>query len=159
MDPPAKKTALRMITYGLYVLGTRQGETINGAAINWLTQASFEPPLIAMGIKRDSDAFTHLKDGDRTFAISVLESGQKDVAFAFFKPTTVEGDRLNGYQYETQETGAPILVDVPAWFEGRVTHVVERGDHAVIVGVVTNAGVRREGKPLTLAEVGVFYGG
>jgi flavin reductase (DIM6/NTAB) family NADH-FMN oxidoreductase RutF len=159
MDQQPKKAALRMITYGLYVLGTRQGDTINGATINWLTQASFEPPLVAMGIKRDSDAYLHLKDGDKTFAISILESGQKDLAFAFFKPTTVDGTNLNGYEYETKETGAPIIVDAPAWFEGRVTDVVARGDHAVIVGEVTNAGVRREAKPLTLAEVGVFYGG
>jgi flavin reductase (DIM6/NTAB) family NADH-FMN oxidoreductase RutF len=159
MDEQAKKTALRMISYGLYVLGTRQGDTLNGAAINWLTQASFQPPLIAMGIKRDSDAFTHLKEGDGQFAVSVLEVGQKDVAFAFFKPTTLDGSKLNGYDYERLESGAPVLIDAAAWFEGKVTDIVERGDHAVIVGEVTNAGVRREAKPLTLAECGVFYGG
>ena len=159
MDEQAKKTALRMIPYGLFVLGTRQGGTINGAAINWLTQSSFQPPLVAMGIKRDSDAFAHLKDGDGTFAVSVLESGQKDVAFAFFKPTAIEGNKLNGYPYEEQETGAPILVDAPAWFEGKVTDIVERGDHAVVIGQVTNAGVRSETKALTLEECGVKYGG
>lgn len=159
MDEQVKKTALRMISYGLYVLGTRQGDEINGAAINWLTQASFKPPLVAMGIKRDSDAFSHLKDGDGQFAVSVLESRQKDVAFAFFKPTTLEGSKLNGYEYERLPNGAPVLMDAPAWFEGKVTDIVERGDHAVIVGEVTNAGVRREAQPLTLSEVGVFYGG
>jgi hypothetical protein len=37
--------------------------------------------------------------------------------------------------------------------------VIERGDHAVIVAEVTEAGVRRESPVLTLAECGVFYGG
>ena len=158
MDEQAKKTALRMIPYGLFVLGTRQGDTINGAAINWLTQSSFHPPLIAMGIKRDSDAFAHMKDSG-VFALSMLESGQKDMAFALFKPTDHDGNKLNGYAYEEAGTGAPIFVDAPAWVEGKVTDIIERGDHAVIVGEVTNAGVRREAKPLTLAETGVYYGG
>ena len=158
MDELAKKTALRMITYGLYVIGTRHGDTLNAAAVNWVTQASFAPPLLALGIRRDSDAFAHMKENG-VFALSMLESGQKDMAFALFKPTEHDGGKLNGYAYEEGETGAPIFVDAPAWVEGKVTDIVERGDHAVVVGEVTNAGLRREAKPLTLAETGVYYGG
>ncbi len=158
MDEQAKKAALRMLTYGLYVIGTRTGQTLNAAAVNWVTQASFAPPLLAMGIKRDSDAFAHMKESG-VFALSMLESGQKDMAFALFKPTEHDGDKLNGYTYEAHETGAPVFVDAPAWVEGKVTDIVERGDHAVVVGEVTNAGLRREAKPLTLAETGVYYGG
>ena len=53
----------------------------------------------------------------------------------------------------------PILVDAPAWVEGEVTDIVERGDHAVVIGEVSEAGVRRESPVLALAECGVFYGG
>ncbi len=158
MDEQAKKTALRMIPYGLYVLGTRSDDAIGAAAINWLTQASFEPPLVAMGVKTDGDTLKQLQ-ADGGFALSILGTGQKDIAFAFFKPTDQDGQTVNGYAFETKETGAPILVDAPAWVEGRVTDVVERGDHAVVVGEVIDAGVRRETTALTLAECGVNYGG
>ena len=158
MDEQAKKTALRMIPYGLYVLGTKQGDELGASTVNWLTQASFEPPLLAMGVKTDGNAFRHLQaNGD--LALSILGTGQKDIAFAFFKPTEQEGTSLNGYAFETQETGAPILTDAPAWVEARVTYIVERGDHAVIVAEVTDAGVRQETPVLTLAECDVFYGG
>jgi flavin reductase (DIM6/NTAB) family NADH-FMN oxidoreductase RutF len=50
----AKKTTLRMIPYGLYVLGVKHRDEINAGAINWVTQTSFAPPLIAMGVKEDS---------------------------------------------------------------------------------------------------------
>ncbi len=158
MDEQAKKTALRMIPYGLYVLATKDGDKVNAAAINWVTQASFKPPLVAMGIKTDSDTFQNLKKGG-AFALSILGTGQKDTAFAFFKPTEHAGDTINGHRYENAGNGAPLLVDAPAWVEGKVTDVVERGDHAVVVGEVTEAGVRRESPVLTLAECGVFYGG
>lgn len=35
----------------------------------------------------------------------------------------------------------------------------ETGDHAVVIGEVTNAGVKRQAKPLTLAEMNLNYGG
>ena len=158
MDEQAKKTALRMIPYGLYVLGSRNGDELGAAAVNWVTQASFQPPLLAMGVKADSTSLGHLRLKSE-FALSILGTGQKDIAFAFFKPTEKDGQTINGYAFETQQSGAPILVDAPAWVEGRVTDVVERGDHAVIVAEVTNAEVRRESAVLTLVECGVNYGG
>ena len=48
----AKKTTLRMIPYGLYILGTKHGDEISAGAVNWVTQTSFSPPLVAMGVKR-----------------------------------------------------------------------------------------------------------
>jgi flavin reductase (DIM6/NTAB) family NADH-FMN oxidoreductase RutF len=158
MDEAAKKTALRMITYGLYVVTTKHGDEYSAGTINWLTQASFQPPLVVLGLKADSTTAAHVKAGS-TLAINVLESGQKDLAYAFFKPTTVEGSKLSGYEFEPGPGGNPLLLDAPAWFECRVTDIVERGDHHVVVAEVTDAGVRREAKPLTLAELGVFYGG
>jgi flavin reductase (DIM6/NTAB) family NADH-FMN oxidoreductase RutF len=43
--------------------------------------------------------------------------------------------------------------------EGRVVHIDETGDHAVVIGQVTAAALKREGSPLTLAELGLKYGG
>ena len=158
MDEQAKKTALRMFPYGLHVLGTSDGGKLNASAINWLTQCSFKPPLVAMGVKVDSEAFAFLS-ASRALALSILESGQKDVAFAFFKPTEVSGDTINGYRFETRSSGGPVLLDAPAWVEAQVTDIVERGDHAVVVAEVIDAGVRREASALTLQECGVHYGG
>jgi flavin reductase (DIM6/NTAB) family NADH-FMN oxidoreductase RutF len=154
----AKKTTLRMIPYGFYVLGHKNGEELGAATVNWVTQCSFEPPLVAVGIKKDSGAYASVK-ATGTFALSFLESGQKDLAFAFFKGTEVEGDKLNGYQFETAQTGAPILSDAPAWVELRFVSEVDTGDHSCVVAEVVNAGLKRESDALTLKEVGVNYGG
>lgn len=154
----AKKSTLLMIPYGLYVLTVKDGDDIAAGTINWVTQTSFKPPLIAMGVKTDSSVYSLLKSKGE-FALSFLESGQKDTAFAFFKPTVVEGTKISGHEYETADTGAPILVSAPNWVEGRVVGEVAVGDHACVVAEVTNAGARREAKLLTLEEVGVKYGG
>lgn len=154
----AKKTTLRLIPYGLYVLAAKNGDDIHAGAINWVTQTSFTPPLVAMGVKTDSGLYGTLKASGK-FALSFLASGQKDVAFAFFKPTSVDGQTINGSPFETAESGAPIISSCAAFVEGTIVAVVEQGDHHIFVGEVTNAAVKQDSPMLTLDEVGVKYGG
>jgi flavin reductase (DIM6/NTAB) family NADH-FMN oxidoreductase RutF len=155
----AKKTILRTIPYGLYVLGVEHGGEDSAAAINWVTQTAFEPPLIVMGVKKDSGAYALLKKGGN-FALSFLESGQKDLAFTFFKPTTVEGNLINGQLFERgAHSGAAVISACPGFVEGKMVGEVDMGDHSCVVGEVTNAVLKRDYKILTLEECGVKYGG
>ena len=154
----AKKSTLLMIPYGLYVLAARNGNDYGAGTVNWVTQTSFKPPLVAMGVKKDSGLYSVLKESGK-FALSFLESGQKDIAFGFFKPTTVDGNTINGQRFETHETGAPVIEAAPAWVEGNIVGEIAVGDHSCVVGEVTNAGSKREARLLTLEEVGVKYGG
>ena len=167
MDANAKKTALRMIPYGLYVLTAEDADgNVAAATVNWVTQASFQPPLVAVGVKADSGAHAVIK-ASRAFALNVLGKGQQTAAFAFFKPAVREGDRINGEAYRRGSTGAPLLQSVPAYVECRLTTTVEMGDHSVFVGEVVDAGVAAEisGRPddatLWLKDLGekTFYGG
>ncbi|MBX3027244.1 flavin reductase [bacterium] len=167
MDANAKKTALRMIPYGLYVLTAEDADgTVAAATVNWVTQASFQPPLVAVGVKTDSGAHAVIK-ASGAFALNVLGKGQQAAAFAFFKPAARDGDRINGEAYRRGSTGAPILASVPAYVECRLSATVELGDHSVFVGEVVDAGVAGEisGRPddatLWLKDLGekTFYGG
>ena len=51
MDDAAKKHALRLIPYGMYVLTSRNadGTEISSGTVNWVTQTSFAPPLVVVG--------------------------------------------------------------------------------------------------------------
>ena len=42
MDQDAKKTTLRMIPYGLYVLTAVTDDSVGSGTINWMTQTSFD---------------------------------------------------------------------------------------------------------------------
>jgi flavin reductase (DIM6/NTAB) family NADH-FMN oxidoreductase RutF len=61
MDEAAKKTALRMIPYGLFVMTVKDERTMTGAAVNWVTQASFQPPLVVLGAKADTPSTAMIK--------------------------------------------------------------------------------------------------
>jgi flavin reductase (DIM6/NTAB) family NADH-FMN oxidoreductase RutF len=167
MDPNAKKTALRMIPYGLYVLtaGHPDGRVAAGT-INWVTQASFEPPLVAIGVKTDSHAHALIKEA-KAFALNVLGKGQQALAYAFFKPAERQGQTISGEPFRAGATGAPILANAPAFLECTLETTVELGDHSVFVGRVVEAGVakvpegRADDATLWLKDLGdkVFYGG
>ena len=72
MNADAKKTALRMIPYGIYVLTADDGKGgVAAATVNWVTQASFAPPLVVVGVKADSGAHAVIKDAG-AFALNIL---------------------------------------------------------------------------------------
>lgn len=166
MDPNAKKTALRMLPYGLYVLTAAHGEKVAAATVNWVTQASFEPPLVAVGVKTDSGTHALIKESG-AFALNVLGKGQQALAYTFFKPAERQGQTISGEAFRPGSTGAPLLASTPAFIECTLETTVERGDHSIFVGKVVDAGVARqpEGRAddatLWLKDLGdkVFYGG
>lgn len=166
MDSEAKKTTLRMIPYGLYVLTATAGDELAAATVNWVTQASFEPPLVVVGVKTDSETYRLLSTSG-AFALNVLGKGQNELATAFFKPSVRDGDTVNGERFHPGATGSPILESTPAYAECRVVERLERGDHAIVVGEVVEAGVtapitgRADDATLWLRDLGerMFYGG
>ncbi len=158
MDEKAKKQALLMIPYGLFVLGAANAGNATVATVNWVTQASFNPPLVAVGIKKDSGAHGMVKDSKK-FALSMLASGQKAIAGAYFRHVEPKDGKFGDYAYQNGANGTPIVSDAPAAVECEVVGFYELGDHSVVVGRVTDAHVKREADALTMKETGWNYGG
>jgi flavin reductase (DIM6/NTAB) family NADH-FMN oxidoreductase RutF len=167
MDADAKKTALRMIPYGIYVLTADDGKgNVGAATVNWVTQGSFAPPLVVVGVKADSGAHTVVK-GTGKFALNMLGKEHKGVAFTFFKPAKVEDGKLSGQAFHPGTNGTPILDDAIAAVECSVREIVELGDHHIVVAEVTEAVVmkppagRADAAILEMKDLGdtVYYGG
>ncbi len=168
MDNDAKKTALRMIPYGLYVLTSEsEGGGLAAATVNWVTQASFDPPLVAVAVKADSAAHAVIKKTG-CFALNVLGKGQQAVAYTFFKPVERDGDTIAGEPVRAGEaTRSPILEHAIAAVECTVVKTLELGDHSLVVGEVMAAQVAQEPEgraddaTLVLKDLGekIFYGG
>ena len=158
MNPSDRKQALRMVTNGVYVLTVKDGDELGAGTVTWLSQASMDPKLVMVGLRCDSRIHALVEKTGR-FTISVLATGQKEIAGRFFKAGEMENGRLNGCDIEEGPNGDPLLVDAPAWFQAEGRGTVREGDHTVVVGEVVEAGCRYEAEPLTLAETGWTYGG
>ena len=125
-----------MIPYGLYVMTAEDKEGhISAGTVNWVTQTSFKPPLVAVGVKADSQIHDITKTAG-SFALNVLGKGQQSAAYAFFKPAEVDGQTISGEAFHSGSTGAPILDNTPTFIECRLVTTVEEGDHSIFVGDV-----------------------
>jgi len=156
-----RNDALRMLSNGLYVLTTCVGETLHAATVSWVSQVSFRPPLVMVALRRNS----HLANAVRTarrFAINILAANQEMIAEKLFEHTQVRADQetLAGQPFRPGVARCPLLTDAPAWLECRfASELATPGDHCLIVGEVTGAGVRRNEAPLVLWNTRWTYGG
>ncbi len=124
---------------------------------------SFDPPLLALGFKKDARNFSNIEAGG-AMAFSFLGSGRGDPAFAFFAHAqkdandfAIEDGRVPS---ERTDGGAPVLTQAPAWADLKLVGTVETGDHAVVVAEVTDVGLRQESPGvLTRKELGLNCGG
>src|SRR4030095_10804458 len=98
MDPNTKKTVLRMIPYGLYVLTGESPSGVAAATVNWVTQASFAPPLVAVGVEADSGAHAVVQ-GAGACALNMRGKGQQAIAFTCFKTAERRGATISGEPY------------------------------------------------------------
>ena len=61
LNADAKKTLLRKIPHGVFICGVAEGEEVNGFTASWVTQGSFEPPLVVMACwNRREDLVFHM---------------------------------------------------------------------------------------------------
>jgi len=159
MNEAAKKKLLRMIPHALYILTARSGGKTAASTVSWVTQASFQPPLVAVGLKKDSQTYDVVRQA-QSFVLNILGSGQKDLAQKFFKHVEPEGNHIGGEPFQDSPVlKHPIFPMTAGFVECKVVGSLEKGDHAVVVAEVLEAeGGPLEG-PLLLSTTGWQYGG
>ena len=158
MDPDQKRKSLRNLSYGVYVLTVKSADDYAGATVTWVSQASLNPPQIMIGLRRGSKTTALVKKVGE-FALNIIGEGQKGIASAFLKHAAIDGKKINGYEFKTEHTKAPILKDVPSYLECRVDKYYEGSDHDLVIAEVINAGVQTDHLPLDLRSTGWSYGG
>lgn len=152
--------AFRSISYGLYVVTSRDGERLNGQIANAVMQVTSSPPQIAVALNKEN--LTHefvSKSG--VLAVSVLEEETPMPFIGLFGfRSGRDMDKLSQVNYETGETGAPLVTDhAVALMEARVVKTMEVGTHTVFVGEVVGAKVVKGGNPMTYAYYHQVKGG
>lgn len=155
-----------MVPYALYLMGVRRKEVrdastdMNAFVASWVTQVSFKPPMVVIGVKRDAHSNEMLKESG-VFTLNILGAEQKDLAVKFFKDLVVTPTQMSGVPYVAgKHTGCAVFPDTPAHIECVVKHWYDGdNDHSVVVAEVVDVEHRRDAKPLTHAETGWHYAG
>ena len=159
MNNDAKKQVLRSIVYGLYALGVRDGDEPHMMTVNWVTQVSFEPPMLAVAVEKEAQSLPLIRRTKR-FALSVFPTGARALAGKLGRSSESTPNKMAGIPWHPAPVStAPVLDEATGWLDCSVAGELPAGDHVVVVGEVVEAGVQREGETLTLKETGFRYAG
>lgn len=158
MDPAVKKQTLRTFSYGLYAIACVEEEVVNIFTANWLTQVSFEPPLLAVSVENASKSLPMILHSG-VFTVNTLQAGQRGLAGQLGKSAIQHPDKLADIAYSIGVNGCPILKDALAWVACEVRGTMEAGDSTLVLAEVVDAGMLAEGTSLTMAEAGFRHAG
>ena len=158
LDLDAKKTLLRKIPHALFICGVADGEDINGFTASWVTQGSFDPPLIVMAVRADGASHGIIERTSR-FSLNFLKNDQKELAALFFKPQKALGGRFDSVSFKLGNLGLPILDNAIGGVECETVGNVKYGDHTIFVGEVKTARLIENVDILDLSSTGWTYGG
>ena len=157
MNEKYRQQSLRMFSYGVYILSSVDKGEYCVSTITWVSQASFEPPMISVCIKRNSSSYEIVKKRGE-FILHLLGNNQKDLASTFFKATVFENEKLNGQEF-SWANNLPLLKDIPAYIQCKVVEILENGDHPLFLAEVVDAKINNDSNPLELRKTGWTYGG
>ena len=157
MNEKYRQQSLRMFSYGVYILSSVNEDEYCVSTITWVSQASFEPPMISVCIKRNSASYEIVKKRGE-FILHLLGDNQKELASTFFKPTIFENEKLNGQEFSLANN-LPLLKDIPAYIQCKVVEILENGDHPLFLAEVVDAKINNDSDPLELRKTGWTYGG
>ena len=150
------QTNMAHMTYGIYVLTTRHKDTVNGMIASWVSQVSYDPPLIMVAVH--PNRYSHdllMKSG--YFALHILARAQKDLLARFKSPDPES--KFSSIAWCDGETGCPILEDCIGSLECRIRQTLVPGNHTLFIGEVVNTRFNGDNTPLcTLDYEGCYIG-
>ena len=150
MNGELDRRAFRDLSYGLYIITSRDGERLNGQVVNTVIQVTSDPPRVAVIINKKN--LTHeFISRSRVFGVSVLDD---TATMIFIGPFGFRSGReMNKFEkvgFKIGITGSPLVLDhTLSLLEVRVFEQIDLGTHTIFIGDVVNSEVIKSGKPLT----------
>ena len=141
VDQAAFRGALGRFASGVTVVTTILDGIDHAMTASAFTSVSLDPPLVLICSHKTS-RFHEAVLRTGVWGVSILAE-EGELASAWFANRGRPLDnQLADFPYTRGESGVALMDDSLGWLECRTTAVHDGGDHAIIVGEVTGAGVR-----------------
>ncbi|GAA3579871.1 flavin reductase family protein [Nonomuraea rosea] len=145
LDADGFRRALAVHAAGVVVITAQSRSVPVGLTATSFSSVSLDPPLVSFYVDRSSTTWPALRAADH-FAVNVLASDQAELASRFARKDV---DRFaEPTRWRPGPLGAPLLQDVSAHLICLPHETVDVGDHILVVGLVAEARVHGQGRPL-----------
>ncbi|MDR0636364.1 MAG: flavin reductase [Treponema sp.] len=141
--------ALQNLSYGMYVIGTTDGEKLTGCVVNTVVQAASTPVLVTVSVNHNNLTNQCLKK-HKLFSVSILsEAVDSGVIGTFGFHSGRDTDKFATIPHSLTNSGMPVLnTGICGWLECRVRDSLDLETHTVFIAEVIDA-ERFDGVPMT----------
>ncbi|MCK4980631.1 MAG: flavin reductase [Candidatus Delongbacteria bacterium] len=133
-------STLFKITYGMYIVSSKDGNKINAQLSNTVVQISPEPPTMLISVSKKN--LTHeFIEKSKIFTINIISDvcEMKDIGQFGFR-TGRDFNKFSTCKYKLGNNGAPVILDKTiGYVECDVINEMDCGTHTVFIGKITNA--------------------
>ena len=133
---------------GVVVITARVGDEFRGLTASSLVSISLDPPLVLVGLERESATRAAVLE-TKAFNASLLTRSQEFLADRFAGRAPALDLEWRTLPHRLGTNGIPLLDGCAAWLECRLVQVHQAGDHDICVGEVQAAAIG-SGDPLIL---------
>lgn len=128
----------RNMSYGVYIVGTMDGDRPTGCVANSIMQITSSPATIAVSINHDNYTNSCIEKSG-VFSFSVMaEDSPSDLIGIFGFQSGKNADKFDGVDYEMAE-GVPVLKHTCGYVVCKVINKMETSSHTVFLGEVIAA--------------------
>ncbi|MDR1618927.1 MAG: flavin reductase [Treponema sp.] len=142
---------LRNLSYGLFIVGTKDGERPTGCTVNSVIQVTSDPVLISVCVNHDNYTNKCIRDSGG-FSVSILseEAGGELIGLFGFRSGR-DTDKFASIPYDKTGKGFPVLrLGICGWLECSLESSAELPTHTMFIGRLTGAKTA-VGNPMTYA--------
>jgi len=142
------RDVMARLAAGVVVVSASTAEGYRGLTASTLVSVSADPPLVLVGLERDSATRAAVVE-TRRFSVSVLTRDQEFLAERFAGRAPAVDPAWKQIPHRLGANGIPLIDGCAAWLECEVEQVHTAGDHDVCIASVRAAQLGA-GNPLVL---------
>jgi len=148
MDP----NVLHNIGYGMYIVASNKGDSLNGQIANTVFQITNEPVAVAVSINKQNLTHEFIEKSGK-FSVSILS---EDTPLSFigkfgFK-SGKDGDKFKSLNFKRLASSCPVVMDnALGYLEAKVINKLDCGTHTLFLGEMVESEILKAGTPMTYA--------
>ncbi|MBR5543308.1 MAG: flavin reductase [Oscillospiraceae bacterium] len=144
------KRAFYDLSYGVYVVTTKDGGRDVGCVANSTMQITSSPATFAVSINHENYTNKCISESG-VFAVSILsEKADPKIIGAFGFSSSRDTDKFEGVETLEKE-GLKVLSSAKSYIVCKVINTLETATHTIFLGEAVDADVISDGEPMTYA--------
>ena len=142
------KKVLRNLSYGVYVVTSKENDKNVGCIANSIMQVTSNPCTIAVSVNHDNYTNKVIKE-NKKFGISILkEDSDAKIIGTFGFKTSKDTNKFEDINFKQIEN-IPVLEDTCGYIICKVIDIMEAATHTVFLGEVIETGDYSNENPMT----------